>query len=162
MKNISKLLILSFSFFLFTSFTHFPEDSVKLIKNKGTTFIYLFEDMNFSLNEISIEQRQKKQLFIILKYLRENPNLVIEISVHSSFNSTKDLSNIRAKVLKGFFVKYGINKNRIRAIGYNTSKYINKCLYIKKCTEKQQRANRRVQFKILNPEVLKNYIIVQK
>ena len=163
MKIITNILIASAFFFLLTSYTNkTPHGSIKLVKAEKATYIYLFQNLNFSLNEIKIEESCKSQLFLILKYLKENPKLIIEISVHSSFRTKKDLSQIRATVLKDFFVKYGIDSNRIHAVGYKTTKYINHCKYIKRCTKKQQESNRRIQFQILNPEVLKDYIIVQK
>ncbi len=159
------LIVLFLNLSSFTSkFDKTPYNAIKLIKMNNETFIYLNQSINFDLNEVIINESSKKQLFIILSYLRRYSNLQIEISVHNSFKTKVDLSQIRADVLKKFFLKYGIKDNHIIAKGYNTSKYINYCRIRKKCTEKQNNINRRIEIKILNPEILSesNFVIVQK
>lgn len=159
------LLSIIFSVTLFLSvYSHNndPTTSIKIVKNKQETFIYLFQNINFELNEIKINNSIKKQLFVVLSYLKQNQNLNIEIGVHSTFWNKNNLSQIRADVLKAFFVKYGINPKRIIAKGYGISKYLNKCNYYKACTEKQFNENRRINIKILNPSVLDDFIVVQK
>ena len=164
MKNTSKILLVIVLFFQLVSYAEIdpPQDSIKLIKKNNATFIYLFKNLNFSFNKTKIDENCHRQLYLIAYYLKQRPNLKIEIGVHNSFRNPKDLSQVRAEVLKDFLVKNGVYENNIRAVGYNTSEYINHCQLRNSCTAKQNLVNRRIEIKILNPEVLEEFIVISK
>jgi outer membrane protein OmpA-like peptidoglycan-associated protein len=48
-----------------------------------------------------------------------------------------------------YIVNNGIEKNRIVGKGYGESKLVNKCRNGVKCTEKEHRMNRRIEYKII-------------
>ncbi len=82
--------------------------------------------------------------------LAEHPEMKIEISGHTSINSSgekynHDLSTGRAEAVKKYLVMKGINEKRITAKGYGFSKPI----YTEK-KEELQAKNRRIEFSILS------------
>jgi outer membrane protein OmpA-like peptidoglycan-associated protein len=80
--------------------------------------------------------------------MQENPEIIIELSAHTDdkgkheYNMT--LSNNRAKSAADYIISKGIDKNRIRSIGYGESKPL-----VPNSTDENRAINRRVEFKIL-------------
>jgi len=74
----------------------------------------------------------EKELDSIVSFLTRNPRLVIEIGCHTDYRRvpmTNDtLSKRRAENAKDYLIAYGINQNRLVAIGYGSNKplYLNK------------------------------------
>ena len=158
-KSTLFLLILLFSFSNFNT----PKNNIRIIKKNNNTYLYLPQSINFSLNKTTIDNNCKQQLHLIIQNLKQNPTLKIEIGVHNDLRTKEDLSQVRADILKAFFENYGANPNNINAVGYNVSNLLYNCDDEKvKCSEIEQRANRRVEIKILNPNSLEDFIIVNK
>ncbi len=162
-KNNLKMVLIFLILISFYSFSKFkmPSDSIKIVKRNNTTYMYLAQNINFSLNKVTINENCKPQLHLVVHYLKKYPKLKIEIGVHNDLRTKEDLSQIRADVLKGFLENYGANSQNITAVGYGSSKLLYDCRgKNNKCTEKEQQANRRIEIKILNPSVLKDYVII--
>jgi peptidoglycan-associated lipoprotein len=91
-----------------------------------------------------------------VQIMKNNPNLTIEISSHTDSRSDDkfnlSLSEKRAKYAVDYVVSKGIDKKRLKAIGYGESKLINKCGNNVTCTEEEHAQNRRTEFKITEGE----------
>ena len=84
----------------------------------------------------------------MLRLLRENPGLTIELSAHTD-DIGKDayndkLSNRRGESAKEYLVKQGISPDRIKAIGYGKRKPL-----VPNDSDEHRAMNRRVEFKVL-------------
>ncbi len=158
--KVSLALVILVAIFSFSKL-NFLVDSIKIVKKNNNTYMYLTQSINFSLNKVYINENCKPQLHLIVHHLKKHPKLKIEVGVHNDLRTKEDLSQTRADILKGFFEKYGANSENITAVGYNKSILLHDCRgKNNKCTEKEQQANRRVEIKILNPDILEDYVVV--
>ena len=107
---------------------------------------YDFDDDKILLDS---EKDLNKLYDLLLQY----SDMVIELSSHTdsqgrgSYN--EDLSQRRAESAKRWLVQKGINKKRIKPVGYGESAILNHCKNGVKCTDDEHRENRRTEFKIL-------------
>ncbi|MEE9349320.1 MAG: OmpA family protein [Flavobacteriaceae bacterium] len=156
LKNIF-IVIIAFQFLSFAPIN----DTVKVFKKNNETYFYLSQKINFSLNKITIEEGWKPQLFLLIQALKKNSTLKIEIGVHNDLRSRNDLSQTRADVLKSFIINYGVKDENVITKGYGASQPVINCLDKQiKCTERNQNSNRRVELKIINPNVLENVLVI--
>ena len=80
-----------------------------------------FPVIYFTFNSIDIQQNEETKLNAILKTLKENPNMKVTVTgwcdTKGSVAVNKRISRQRAEAVKTWFVKNGIEANRITAIG---------------------------------------------
>lgn len=104
--------------------------------------------MYYKSNSAEIEENSKKVLIKFAEYLKENPQLIIEIRGHTdNVGNPKDneaLSLNRAYSVKEFLEKQGIDGRRILAKGFGASMPI-----ASNTTEEGRSKNRRTEFYIL-------------
>ena len=103
--------------------------------------------------ELKILQETKPAFDKLIKIMKFHPDLIIELGWHTDSrdydNVNIRLSQNRADVAVSYIVSKGIDKNRIVGKGYGESKLVNKCKNGVKCTEKEHRMNRRIEYKII-------------
>lgn len=120
----------------------FPNHSIK----KGQSII--FKNILFDFDKSSFKEEAIIELNDLLRLMRQNENLEIEIRGYTDNIGTLqhniELSIARAKAVEGFLVLNGINKQRIQCYGYGSTQPIddNK-------TEDGRKQNRRVEIYIL-------------
>lgn len=90
----------------------------------------------------------------IYLFMKNNPTLIFEISAHTD-SQGNDSYNQRytSKVaigLKDYFVKKGITKKRIKAVGKGETQILNECKNDIKCPDEKHRENRRIEIKIID------------
>jgi outer membrane protein OmpA-like peptidoglycan-associated protein len=89
----------------------------------------------------------------LVKRLKDNPKVTIELSSHTDCRGTdnynQDLSFRRAKSAKNYIVSKGIKANRIKTKGYGESQPVNKCVDGILCNDDEYQANRRTEFKVI-------------
>lgn len=77
----------------------------------------------------------------------------VEIASHTdsrgSDSSNRDLSQRRAQAVTNYLISKGINPSRIVSNGYGESQLLNRCADGVSCSEREHRANRRTQFRII-------------
>lgn len=117
-------------------------DSVKVGKS------FVINNLYYKSNSAEIEENSKKVLIKFAEYLKENPQLIIEIRGHTdNVGNPKDneaLSLNRAYSVKEFLEKQGIDGRRILAKGFGASMPI-----ASNTTEEGRSKNRRTEFYIL-------------
>jgi outer membrane protein OmpA-like peptidoglycan-associated protein len=95
----------------------------------------------------NISPESKETLNIILRMLKENPAMQIEISGHAdnvgNKDSNKRLSLKRAQAIVDYLVAEGANPEQLKAIGYGSDRPI-----ADNSTEEGRSKNRRVEFKV--------------
>ena len=121
--------------------------TVKKVKVGATVQI---NDINFATNSSMFMQGSIFILDNFVDYLKENPNIKIEIHGHTdnvgSGRTNKKLSEKRAKTVRDYIVFQGIDKSRIIAYkGFGESKPI-----ASNSTEKGRSKNRRTEFLIVS------------
>jgi OmpA-OmpF porin, OOP family len=102
-----------------------------------------FEFNKYNLQANSIPEMQK-----IIKFLKDNPTLKIQISGHTD-NVGLDTYNLllsekRAQAVTDYLIKNGVLKNNVVSVGYGSSQPI-----ADNSSTKGQEKNRRIEFKVL-------------
>jgi len=129
-----------------TTYKEIDKD-VKLEKLKKDKAIQL-KNIYFDFDSYKLKPESYIELDKVVRLMQENPEIIIELSAHTDdkgkheYNMT--LSNNRAKSAADYIISKGIDKNRIRSIGYGESKPL-----LPNSTDENRAINRRVEFKIL-------------
>ncbi len=162
----SVFLILLF-FYIFKSFGFVEKinDPIKIFRKNNTLLLHTQNKIKFNINSIKLNDISKYELGVVGNTLRINKNIKIEIAVYNDSQSdpdfSKEITQKRAEVIKQFLINDGVNPDNLIAVGYGDEHILNKCKPMVKCTAKEHAVNRRVELKILNPEVIKNYVIAK-
>ena len=85
----------------------------------------------------------------LVDFMKTNPSINIEVQGHvnapdGNSRAAEKLSQMRAKYVRDYLVKNGVDKNRVEFEGYGASMMI----YENPKTEEEEQANRRVEIKI--------------
>jgi outer membrane protein OmpA-like peptidoglycan-associated protein len=103
----------------------------------------------FGFDETEVAESSYPILDRIVKIMRQNPDIRIEIAAHTdnngSFEYNMNLSKARAQSIVKYLVSEGISRNRLRAVGYGESRPI-----ATNQTEFGRRKNRRVEFILID------------
>jgi len=115
--------------------------------------ITIIESLYYSYGDYKIEAAGQNILDKVITVLNSNTKLTIEISSHTDSRSSDDfnltLSQKRAKTAVDYLILKGINKNRLKALGYGETRLLNNCKNDSPCTEEEHAKNRRTEFKIV-------------
>jgi len=115
-----------------------------IIKNAMTVLNNIF----FDFNQSEIKPRSLSELDEVVKFLKENPAIKVEISGHTdnigneSYN--QQLSQKRAQSVVNYFSSKGIPTTRLTQIGFGSKRPIRL-----NDSEENRQINRRIEFKIL-------------
>lgn len=111
--------------------------------------------INYNLNSAELLPQSKKIIDkLLFPVLSSNPKVSVEIASHTDSRgdneSNQSLSERRAKSVVDYLEKRGINPSRLVANGYGESQLKNRCGNGVSCTEREHRANRRTEFRIIS------------
>lgn len=113
---------------------------------EGTTAV--LENIFFDLDKYDLKEKSITELNKILRFLKENPALRVEISGHTDDTGSdiynRELSQRRAQAVHHYLVANGIESHRLTPRGYGSTKPIADNL-----TEEGRQKNRRIEFKII-------------
>jgi outer membrane protein OmpA-like peptidoglycan-associated protein len=116
----------------------------------------IVENVYYNYGEYKILPEAEKTLDKVINIMKNDTQLVIELSSHTDSRSSTDynmkLSQQRAKAAVDYMLARGVAKDRISGKGYGESKLINKCADGVECTEEEHSKNRRTEFKILRKQ----------
>ena len=111
------------------------------------------ENIYYDFDESYIREDAGIELDKLIKILKENPTIEIELSSHTDSRGNDaynmQLSQDRADAAVKYIVDIGdINPKRIKAKGYGETKLLNRCKNGVNCSEAEHQLNRRTEFKI--------------
>src|SRR6218665_23168 len=128
---------------------------LKVLQMKNETkrdSLIIVENVYYNYGESKILPEAEKTLDKVINIMKNDPQLVIELSSHTDSRSSADynmkLSQQRAKAAVDYMTARGVAKDRISGKGYGESKLINNCGDGVECTEEEHAKNRRTEFKI--------------
>lgn len=89
----------------------------------------------------------------LVEFMNKYPNAVLEIQAHADSRGTEQynlwLSERRANRIVEYAVSKGIDRTRLRAVGFGENKLVNRCTEGVECTPEQHRENRRTDYVLI-------------
>lgn len=130
-----------------------PWLAVLAMKNKKEKEqLTIIENIYYAFGDFKFDADGQKILDKVINVLKQNPKLLIELSSHTDSRSSDDfnkkLSQKRAQFAVDYIIKQGIDKKRLKAVGYGESKLLNHCANGIDCNDDEHKINRRTEFKI--------------
>lgn len=123
------------------------------LKKKQLTVI---ENITYPTNEYKVTKEGERILAKVAQVLKENSKLIVEIGSHTDSRSNDaynlKLSQKRAQYVVDYLVKKGIEKSRLKAVGYGETQILNHCKNGVKCSDAEHAINRRTEFKLKEKE----------
>ncbi len=120
-------------------------------KDDGTVLIEL-ENIYFDLDKWNIKPQAAQVLDVLVGLLKKYPYMEIQIGSHTDSRASEiynlRLSNRRAASALEYLVQNGIERRRLKSVGYGESKPLIICPK-NDCTEAEHATNRRCTFMIL-------------
>lgn len=132
-------------------------DTLKAILNLDPLFeigkTLRLQNIHYNFDKYDIRPDAAKILDELVRTLRDNPTLKIELASHTDSRGSDsynlDLSQRRAQSVVDYLVRRGISRARLTAKGYGESKLLNHCINGAKCSADEHQQNRRTEFTIL-------------
>ncbi|QIE58616.1 OmpA family protein [Rasiella rasia] len=111
--------------------------------------------INWNLGSATLTPQAKNLIDTrLMPVLAQNPGVKLEIASHTDSRGTntsnQDLSERRAQAVVRYLESKGINSSLLVANGYGETKLKNRCSDGVSCTEREHRANRRTEFRLIN------------
>ena len=129
--------------------TNVKFDTLMVLEKIEKDKIFVLENIYYDLDKSEIREDAARELDKLVTILKDNPELIIELSSHTDSRQTDDynkkLSQRRAKSAVDYLVSQGIESKRLTAVGYGESRLIIQDAQ----TEEEHQVNRRTEFKIL-------------
>ena len=113
----------------------------------------------FDYDKATIRRDAADELDKVIAIMNKYPELKVESGSHTdsrgpdSYNDK--LSTRRADSTVDYIISKGISPDRISGKGYGETQLTNKCSNGVRCTAEEHQLNRRTEFVIVNPEVIK-------
>lgn len=102
----------------------------------------------FDYNKVNIKPESISELEEVIRFLSDNPKLAIELSGHTDNQgneaNNQTLSENRAASVSEYLINRGIEKQRIRTVGYGSKRPL-----VPNTTEENRSRNRRIEFRIV-------------
>lgn len=115
--------------------------------------IYFDYDKSNILEDAAIEIEK------VVRIMKKYPELKIELGSYTDSRAQDqynlNLSNSRVNSTIEWIINRGIDSSRVTGKGYGETQLVNKCSNGVECTEGEHQLNRRTEFVIVNPEVIK-------
>jgi len=116
-----------------------------------------YTDLNitWNLGSATLTSSSKAEIDAkLLPVLSNNAGSKVEVASHTdargSASSNQVLSEKRAQAVSNYLIGKGINPSRLVSNGYGEKQPTNRCADGVSCTEREHRANRRTQFRLIN------------
>ncbi len=107
----------------------------------------------FDYNKANIRADAAIELDKIVRIMKENPTMVIEVASHTDCRGEGPynyaLSNRRAKSSREYIISRGIDASRVYGQGYGETQLTNQCEDGVFCSEPAHQLNRRTEFRIV-------------
>jgi outer membrane protein OmpA-like peptidoglycan-associated protein/tetratricopeptide (TPR) repeat protein len=113
-----------------------------------------FRYIRWAQTGTQLDPQAKAELDALAERLTVNPELVIELAVHSDARGVEEeqrkLTQKRAEALSNYLQSKGVGKERLRPKGYGSSRPLNHCVPGVQCNEEEYAVNRRNEYVVLS------------
>lgn len=108
----------------------------------------------FDFDKSNIRKDAAITLNVLVDLMKKYPSMEVEVSAHTDARGADDynlkLSKQRAASTLEYVVSQGIERNRLKSVGYGEMQPLNNCVKEGICAEEEYDINRRCEFTILN------------
>jgi len=127
--------------------------------NVGKELLVNINPIYFDLDKSNIRRDAELELEKVFDVMNKYPELILELRSHTDSRGSDTynlkLSERRANSSVEWLISKGITASRFTSKGYGETQLANKCTNGVKCSEEEHQLNRRTEFVIVNPEVIK-------
>ena len=131
-----------------------PAPGSQYTNNMDTSRFFELKDIYYDFDKWNIRSESEPQLKILLGFLNENKDAIVEIASHTDSRAPADynirLSQKRAQSVVEWLVSHGIERSRLKPKGYGETKPRNGCINDVKCSEYEHQRNRRTEFRVIS------------
>ena len=130
-------------------------DAEELVKEneKGDVQVEL-DKIYFDFDKSNIREDSAITLNVLVDLMKKYPSMEVEVSAHTDARGKDqynlELSKRRAASTLEYLVSQGIDRSRLRSIGYGEMQPLNNCTKPGVCSKEEYDINRRCEFTILN------------
>ncbi|KJD35528.1 membrane protein [Tamlana sedimentorum] len=128
-------------------------DAEERIKEKTRGVQVELEEIYFDFDKWDIREDAGKVLDVLVDIMKKYPTMEIEVSAHTDVRGPDEynlnLSKRRAASTLEYLVSQGIDRSRLKSIGYGETQPLNKCVKEGICSDDEYDENRRCEFTIL-------------
>jgi outer membrane protein OmpA-like peptidoglycan-associated protein len=121
-------------------------------QNETNASLTIVESILYASGDYKFDAAAQKVLDKVISILLSNPKLNIELSSHTDSKASDDfnlaLSKKRAQYAVDYIIHKGIDKKRMKAVGYGETKLLNRCGNGVDCYDEEHARNRRTEFKV--------------
>jgi outer membrane protein OmpA-like peptidoglycan-associated protein len=114
----------------------------------STGAMVVLNNIFFDTDKFEVGEKSTTELDKIGRFLKENPNIRVEISGHTDDQGAdaynQQLSQKRAKAVRDYLVGKGVDITRLKEIGYGAKKPLQP-----NDSEEHRQVNRRIEFRII-------------
>ena len=129
-------------------------DAEERVKEKEVDVVRVVLDkIYFDFDEAIIREDAANTLNVLVDLMKKYPSMEVEVSAHTDARGPDqynlDLSKLRAASTLEYLVSQGIERNRLKSIGYGEMQPLNQCVKEGICDDREYDINRRCEFTIL-------------
>jgi len=133
-----------------TLYFSFPKKKAAKEVSLSVTRLFDFDPIYYKYGSARIGHDQADTLLKVIYFLRENPELNVQIESHADSRSgdgfNQKLSERRGQKTRRYLINWKIDPGRITFKGYGETKPTNQCTNDVRCSEYEHRENRRSEF----------------
>jgi outer membrane protein OmpA-like peptidoglycan-associated protein len=134
-----------------------PAPGDQYANQEGQSGFFELKDIYYDFDKWNIRSESDPQLKILLGFLVENPDAIVEIASHTDARAPSDynirLSQKRAQSVVDWLVSHGIDRSRLKPKGYGETTLRNNCADDVKCSEYEHQRNRRTEFRVISGSI---------
>lgn len=139
---------------IYLSLESFADAEERVKENeKGDVQVEL-DEIYFDFDKSNIREDAAITLNVLVDLMKKYPSMEVEVSAHTDARGPDqynlDLSKSRAASTLEYIVSQGIERNRLKSIGYGEMQPLNDCVKEGICDDEEYDINRRCEFTILN------------
>lgn len=115
------------------------------------------KDIYYDFDKWYIRKESETELYKLLAFLIFNPDAIVEIASHTDARAPYEynikLSQRRAQSVVNWLAAKGIDRDRMKPVGYGETRLRNKCADDVPCSEEEHQRNRRTEFKVIGKKI---------
>ncbi|MBU3820909.1 OmpA family protein [Flavobacteriaceae bacterium XHP0103] len=139
---------------IYLSLESFADAEERVKKDDAGESKIELDKIYFDFDKSNIRNDAATTLNVLVDLMTKYPSMEVEVSAHTDAKGNDqynlDLSKRRAASTLEYLVSKGIERNRLKSIGYGEMQPLNNCTEPNMCTDEEYDVNRRCEFKILN------------